>query len=443
MRKAKIYYYKIDDSLTKQQKLDFLKAKQDATNIEWREITPDKNYNWLTDDLQSDFESFIPLGSKEAKLSKTSDIQTIFKLYSNGISTNRDAWAYNFNRDELINNIKRMISAYNQEVIRWNQQNNQNIKLDHFVINDDSKIKWSSRLKECLLANKLAEFKLDNIRVSLYRAFSQQFLYFDNILTHRQGLFPQIFSNFESEKENIIISLAGLGDRKGFGCLVSNCIIALDFAYEKAQCFPFYTYNEDGSNRQENITDWALKAYQNHYQNNNITKWDIFYYIYAILHHPLYRNRYQANLKKELPRIPFAPEFDPFAIAGKQLADLHLNYENQEEYPLKFIENNEITLNWRVQKMRLSKDKTSIIYNEFLTLTGIPQEVFEYKLGNKSALDWIIDQYQIKTDKRSGIVNDPNRLDDEQYIVKLIGKIITVSLETVKIVNSLPDLGLS
>lgn len=335
-----------------------------------------------------------------------------------------------------------MISTYNQEVNRWNQKNDQNIKLDDFVINDDSKIKWSSRLKEYLLANKLVNFDVNKIRLSLYRPFCLQFLYFDNIMNHRQGLFPQIFPNLETETENIIISLAGLGDRKGFGCMVSKYIISLDFAYEKAQCFSFYTYNQDGSNRQENITDWALNEYQNYYKDNHITKWDIFYYTYAILHHPVYRKRYQANLKKELPRIPYAPEFFPFANAGKKLADLHLNYENQPEYSLKYIENNDLPLDWRVEKMKLTKDKTSIIYNEFLTLSGIPQEVFEYKLGNRSALDWIIDQYQIKTDKRSGIINDPNRLNDEQYIVKLIGQIITVSLETVKIVNNLPDLGL-
>lgn len=160
------------------------------------------------------------------------------------------------------------------------------------------------------------------------------------------------------------------------------------------------------------------------------------------MHHPTYRERYAANLKRELPRIPYAPDFHGFANAGKQLADLHLNYEQQPEYPLKFIENDQVPLDWRVEKMKLSKDKTQIIYNEFLTLSGIPPEVFQYRLGNRSALDWVIDQYQIKTDKRSGIVNDPNRLDDEQYIVRLIGQVITVSLETVKIVDSLPDLGL-
>ncbi len=160
------------------------------------------------------------------------------------------------------------------------------------------------------------------------------------------------------------------------------------------------------------------------------------------MHHPTYRERYAANLKRELPRIPYAPHFRGFVNAGQQLADLHLNYEQQPEYHLKFIENDQVPLNWRVEKMKLSKDKSQIIYNEFLTLAGIPPEVFEYRLGNRSALDWIIDQYQVKIDKRSGIVNDPNRLDDEQYIVRLIGQVITVSLETVKIVKNLPDLGL-
>ncbi|MGL5511555.1 MAG: type ISP restriction/modification enzyme, partial [Microcoleaceae cyanobacterium] len=207
-----------------------------------------------------------------------------------------------------------------------------------------------------------------------------------------------------------------------------------------SQCFPYYVYDEDGTNRRENITDWALEEFRTHYQNKRIKKWDIFYYVYGLLHHPTYRTKYAANLKRELPRIPYAPDFSAFAKAGKKLADLHINYEDQAENPLTFMENNDIPLDLRVEKMRLSKDKTQLIYNDFLTLSGIPSEVFEYKLGNRSALDWIIDQYQVKTDKRSGITNDPNRLDDEQYIIKLIGKVITVSLETLKIIKKLPSL---
>ena len=216
----------------------------------------------------------------------------------------------------------------------------------------------------------------------------------------------------------------------------------LDVGGRRTQCFPLYVYDKTGQNRNENITDWVLDEFRKRYSSNPITKLDIFYYVYGVLHHPTYRTRYAANLKRELPRIPFAPDFRAFADAGKRLADLHVNYEQQPEFPLEMIENPKVPLNWRVEKMRLSKDKTTIIYNEFLTLGGIPDETFEYRLGNRSALDWVIDQYQVSTDKRSGIENDPNRLDDEQYIVRLVGQVITVSLETVKIVKSLPDLGL-
>ncbi len=210
----------------------------------------------------------------------------------------------------------------------------------------------------------------------------------------------------------------------------------LDFL-EKTQCFPFYVYNEDGSNRRENITDWALEQFQTHYNDRQISKWNIFYYTYAVLHHPEYREKYAANLKRELPRIPFAPEFHKFAEAGKKLADLHINYETQAEYPLEMIENEAEKVDWRVEKMRYNKDKTQIVYNDFLTLAGIPPETHEYRLGNRSALDWIVDQYQVSTDKRSGITNDPNREDDKQYIVKLIKRIVTVCLETTKIIKVL------
>ncbi len=169
---------------------------------------------------------------------------------------------------------------------------------------------------------------------------------------------------------------------------------------------------------------------------------DGFNYTYAVLHHSHYCTRYAANLKRELPRIPFAPTFRPFATAGDRLAEIHIHYEQQPEYPLKQQENKDLPIDWRVEKMRLSKDKTQLKYNDFLTFTGIPPEAFEYRLGNRSALHWVIDRYQISTDKRSGITNDPNHLDDEEYIVRLIKQVITVSLETVQIVNDLPDLGL-
>ncbi len=227
-----------------------------------------------------------------------------------------------------------------------------------------------------------------------------------------------------------------------FGCLMTNRVTPLDPAFEKSQCFPFYTYNEDGTNRRENMTDWALEKFRGQYGDSSITKWDIFHYVYGVLHHPVYRERYAANLKRELPRVPFAPEFRAFAEAGARLAELHVRYEEQPEFPLERVEQQGAALDWRVEKMRLSKDKRSLRYNDFLTLDGIPAEAFEYRLGNRSALEWVIDQYQVTTDKRSGITNDPNRPDDPSYIVRLVGQVVTVSVETQKIVRGLPALGM-
>ncbi|WP_313656430.1 type ISP restriction/modification enzyme [Planktothrix agardhii] len=436
---TKIYYAGVGEFWRKEEKLGYLDQSQSYSNIEWSLIDPDQKYTWLTEGLQDDFESFIPIGNKETK-DKSTNESAIFKNYSMGVQTNRDVWVYNFNKNLLIENMKLTLQNYNHQVYQWKTQRTPKDTVDSFVIYDDTKIKWSSRLKECLNSGITADFNDDKIRLSMYRPFCVQLLYFDEIFNHRRGLFTYIVPIQQVEQENRLIWLKVGSEIPMFVLIVK--VIADQMTQGGSQCFPFYTYDEDGTNRKENITDWSLEQFRNYYQYPTITKWDIFYYTYGLLHHPTYRERYAANLKRELPRIPYAPDFRGFADAGQQLADLHLNYEEKPEYPLKFIENDQVPLDWRVEKMKLSKDKTQIIYNEFLTLSGIPPEVFQYRLGNRSALDWIIDQYQIKTDKRSGIVNDPNRLDDEQYIVRLIGQVITVSLETVKIVDSLPDLGL-
>ena len=206
------------------------------------------------------------------------------------------------------------------------------------------------------------------------------------------------------------------------------------------QCFPFYTYNEDGTDRRENITDWALEECRKHYGDKEITKWDIFHYVYGALHHPGYREKFADDLKRELPRIPFAPDFRAFAEAGRELARLHLDYEKLEPYPLEFVETPGRPLSYRVEdKMRLNKTKTELKFNPSLTLRGIPEKCFECRLGNRSALDWVINQYRVTEHKRSGIKSDPNRDDDPEYIFRLVGQVIHVSLETVRIVRSLPD----
>jgi predicted helicase len=251
----------------------------------------------------------------------------------------------------------------------------------------------------------------------------------------------EIVSNEHSEEENVMILVPTVGNRaKNWMPLAAKLIPNLNItSIDAAQCFPFYVYDKDGGNRRENVTDWALKHFREHYGDKKITKWDIFHYVYGVLHHPGYRERFAENLKRELPRVPLAADFRAFANAGRELARLHLDYEDLEPYELDWIETPDVPLSYRVEKMRLSKDKTQLKVNDSLALAGIPPEVFGYRLGNRSALEWVIDQYRVKTDKRSGITSDPNRPDDPEYIVHLVGRVVRVSLETVRIVEGLPE----
>ena len=369
--------------------------------------------------------------------------EAVFKTYSLGVITARDAWAYNSEQNALARNMKRMIDFYNEQTYNWARHADRNEEVGDFVDPDHTKIGWTYRLKQSLKKGSTIDYSPEKIRTSLYRPFTKSHLYFDRTLNERVYGLPSIFPTQQTEKENQVIMVPGVGGRTGYWCFCADVIpnqplTSLDIS----QCFPFYTYDECGGNRRENITDWALDHFRAHYRDETITKWDIFHYVYGLLHHPGYRERYQANLKRDLPRIPFAPDFRAFAEAGARLAQLHVGYEEQPEYRLRQVETPDMPLDWRVEKMRLSKDKTQLRYNNFLTLDGIPAATFGYRLGNRSALEWVIDQHRVKTDKRSGIVNDPNRGDDPQYIVRLIGKVISVSLETVGIVERLPELGI-
>ena len=447
-----IFYYRTDEFWKKKQKFDFLNEHENVGSIEWQAIQPDKRYTWLTEGLHEEFETFIPMGTREAKVAKDDVDDVIFKTYSNGVKTNRDAWACNFSRNALTDNMERMIDFYNEQVVKWEWQEERGMSVDDFVVSEDKKIKWSSSLKQKLKRRQISEFSEANIRWSLYRPFTKSNVYFDRMITERVYVFPSIFPTMKTEAQNRVIIVSDHGFRSGFNTLMTNLIpdVHTLAASDAFQCFPFYTYDEDGTNRRENITDWALEQFRSHYEDDAINKWDIFHYVYGLLHHPDYRERYQANLKRELPRIPFTPDtgsksnkgFWKFAKAGQRLSKIHVGYEDMPEYPLTFIETPDMPLDWRVEKMRLSKDKTQIVYNDFLTLDGIPPKALAYRLGNRSALEWIIDQYRVKEDKRSGIINDPNHEDDPQYIVKLIQKVITVSLETVEIVEGLPRLGI-
>ena len=434
---ARIFYYRTDDAWDKDRKFTFLRESEHVGNVPWQTLQPDARHTWLTEELHSEFETFLPMGTRATKSGKTVD--ALFGTYSLGVGTNRDEWVYNFNRCALTENVRRTIDFYNAQVREWKGTAEESRPdVEDFVVTEHQKIKWSSTLKQKLKGGHLAEFAESKIRQSLYRPFTKRYLFFDRILNQRVFVFPSIFPTAEVEKNNRVICVSGVASNKPFQTLMADMIPSLDFL-EKTQCFPFYVYDEDGTNRRENITDWALQNFRMHYSDDTITKWDIFHYTYGLLHHPVYRERYAANLKRDLPHIPYADDFWAFVNAGSKLAELHLNYERQLQYPLNFISEPGVPLDLRVERMRLSKDKTQLKYNASLTLDGIPADALNYRLGQYSALEWLVNQYRVKTHDRSQIVNDANDAENPRYIVALIGSVITVSLETLKIIAGLPE----
>ena len=496
-RRCEIYYHAVGQDWRKDEKYDFLDQKGSISGVKWKKLKPDDKGNWITNDTDEEFESFLPIGSKDAKAGMT--VPTIFRTYSLGVSTNRDAVVYDFDAKRLAKRVEQFADDYNAELHRWKtkakppdfkKQPKEFIKyLDDFVSYE--KVKWSETLKRHLTDEREAEYSERKICKSLYRPFTGMELYHDSLFVDRPSFFDEVFPTKKAHKENSVLLIPSGGGRSPFWCFASSLIVNLNFvSIDSAQCLPLLTYSEDGKHKQDNIMPKARTLFQIFYADDTITQADIFHYVYAVLHHPAYRTRFAENLKRDLPRIPFvgvaaerrspdrpickdkkhadqeigAPGFFPlaavetmqgdktpdhkpeasaklfhaFAAAGKQLADLHVNYESQKEFKLQHIENKEVKLDWRVEAMKLTKDKSAIIYNDFLTLSGIPPEAFDYKLGNRSALEWVIDQYRASKDDHGNITSDPNRLDDEEYIVRLIGQVISVSLETQKLVNSLP-----
>ena len=437
---AEIWIYSVENYLKMREKQKFLTNLGDYTNVPMKQTTIDKKHTWLTEGLRSEFETFCPMGSETSKKGMGDAEGTLFKTYSVGVVTARDAWVYNFNREVLTENLTQMMEYYNGQVFRWERESSGDIKVNDFIDTDDAKIKWTRSLKSRLRTGTLTEFSSENVRTSLYRPFTKSHLYFHRMMNECVYVFPSIFPTTVTETENRAICVSSPRTNTSFHTLMIDVIPDFHLTGD-SQCFPFYTYDEDGTNRQENITDWALAEFQIRYGDSTISKWDIFHYNYGLLHHPAYREKYEMNLKRDLPHIPFVADFWSFADAGAALANLHVNYESAAKYDrLKYIETEGTTVDWRVEKMKLSKDKTQLKYNDFLTLDGIPTEVYKYRLGTRSALEWVMDQYRVKTDKRSGIVNDPNHADQPRYIVDLIARVIHMSLKTVEIVAGLPTL---
>lgn len=465
-----IHFHDIGQDLTTKQKLNRI---HDLASIEgitktggWSSITPDENNDWL-DQVDRSFDKFPILGAKRG------DEQGLFENYSQGILSARDAWAYNSSRSKLADNMRHMIDFYNAEVSRHMAAGQPN-DINKFVSDDGRKISWTGNLKADLASSKSLMFDVEGIRPAIYRPFQRQWQYFNRRLNERVYQMPQIFPN--ADVHNLIIQASGTGARAGFSVLMSKALPSYDLV-EKGQCFPLYLYNETkpkddlfattiykihGLSRRDAITDEGLAHFLSTYPNEKISKEDLFYYIYGLLHSPEYRERFANNLAKQLPRIPAVKTFTDFAAfrdAGRALGNLHVNFETVEPYMVTLKEGDhrlipDVETNpqkfYHVTKMKFGgkgkeKDKTTVIYNDNITMQNIPLEAYDYVVNGKPALEWVMERQIVKTDKDSGIVNDANdyaneTIGDPKYPLELFQRVITVSIETMKIVNSLPAL---
>ena len=468
--KAKIYYHDIGDYLSREDKLNIIKDMGDISNpsMMWRKITPNEHGDWINKRNEM-FKLFTALGDKEkvSKLKKAEDQETFFvPYYSCGCQTNRDSWIYNFSNEVQANNSQKMVNNYNEQVDVYCKT-----EKEESLCYDESYIKWTSSLLPKLKRKEKAMYDNKNLRVSLYRPFCKQWLYFDTSFIHRPYQLPKLFPT--AKHKNLVICVCGIGVTKDFTCIMTNIIPDLELI-GKSQCFPLYWYEDQKSKdtqdlftqvlseeeryvRHDGITNWILKTARKQY-GKHVQKEDIFYYVYSLLHSPDYRKTFATDLKKSLPHLPLVEkteDFWAFSKAGRELADLHLNYETVEPYPFCNIKSDAFTKEgdfktYRVQKMRFGKkdsktaDKSVIIYNSAITINGIPEKAYEYVVNGKPAIEWLMERYAITKDSKSGITNDPNdwakEQGDEKYILNLLLRIINLSLKSVEIIESLPKL---
>ena len=473
-----IYYHDIGDYLTREEKLSIVASSVPGEPFEWDIIEPDRHGDWLNQRDDSWYE-FIPIAIDKH------GIAGLMETYSLGVLTARDAWAYGYGKTQVHNNMQRLVDTYNSELNRY-AESERMTDVASFVVSDPTQISWTRALKNDLRRLKPITFDENKIVLSSYRPFCKQWVYFDRRLNEMVYLMPE---QYPDGMPNMSICVSG-GSK--FSVLVTDCLPNYHFDGD-SQCFPLYWYEEkkdigglfaETGMKQSNyvchdaITDEALEVFRAAYPNAfgggkgrtieqakadglpskiansnerfDVNKVDIFYYVYGILHSPEYRSRFEANLQKELPRIPLSRNFREFCAAGRALAKLHLGYEEIEPWPVKEVGSS--LLPGPVQKIKWGKrkdtetgkkvdDHTVLIYNENLVIKDIPEAAQRYAVNGRSPLEWVIDRYQVKTDKASGIVNDPNEYsDDPRYIVDLIEQLIRVSMETMEIVDQLPPI---
>ncbi len=472
-KQSRIFLHDIGDNLQRRQKLDIIRRFGSTRGIEeaglWSEITPDVHGDWL-DQRDTSFDAHPKIGDKKGRT-----VDVIFRNYSRGVATNRDVWCVNPSRTDLLANLKKMVSFYNSERARWTQatgkgQASSDVK--DFVNYDPTRISWGADLLGGVTKGQAIGIDGANIVTCMYRPFTKQSLYFSPNLNWSLYQLPKIFPL--AGVPNRGISVTGKGGRSGFSARMMDTPPECQ-TIANGQCFPLWLYYDavpdaepdmladldtgTGVQRRDAITDYALERFTSAYPTESICREDIFHYIYGLLHSEDYRERFRANLTKELPRIPCVAsveDYRTFRDAGQHLGELHVGYESVDRYPADIdtggasLEGMDLETAYRVTKMRhpgtgRNKDITTVIYNRHITVRGIPNEAWDYVVSGKPALQWVMLRQCVKTHKASGIVSDANRyaietVGDPRYPLDLLLRLITVSLQTMMIVRALPEI---
>ena len=480
---AEIHYHDIGDYLTREDKLAALTGFSDVARVSWQQVTPNSVGDWINQRGEL-YVTFPPLGDKTER-----DADALFTTYSNGVKSNRDAWSYNFSRRAVLENMAATIGVYNAErarfgaAVRRGDARANDEEVSGFVDPDPRRISWTVNLKADLRKDKPASSDPTKAVASLYRPFCKQWLYFDRQWNERGLRIPSLFP--APEHGNRVIAVSGVGAGTGYSVLMADVIPCLHLAGagNAVQCFPRYHYvtaneedslftgsgygggaasgsgSSDGSGygtgygyeRHDAISSCTLDRYRKRF-GANVSADDVFHCVYGLLHSPEYRSRFAAELGKMIPRLPMVDAFAEFVADGQRLAELHVGYEQVEPWPVDGLPDKGASARQlHVDQLRFTGrgrdgDRSTIVVNDVVALSGIPEEAHRYQVNGRSALEWLIYRYRVKVDKDSGLVNDPNAWGDEhgdpRYIIDLIARIVRVSVETVEVVESLPALGI-
>jgi predicted helicase len=457
--KATIHYHDIGDYLSQTEKLKIIREFGSVSNekMKWDILSPNEFGDWIS--LRNDlFATFIELEPDKKFNSKT---KSFFVLNSLGVGTSRDSWVYNYSKTKLLSNMERTINFYNEQVLEFKAARliDNKLKIEDFINSDHKNISWSSSIIPKVEKGTKVEFQRKEIFKAMYRPFCRVNLYFGEHLIHRRGQYDQIFPTTDVSENLIICVQQDAGEK--MSPIIVNIIPDLELVHH-SQCFPLFYYeknevvqkglfdNDEGQKyvRRDAISDFILDRAKKQYGASNISKEDIFYYVYGFLHSPEYRDTFANDLKKMLPRLPLVDDvkdFWAFSKAGRALTDLHINYESVTAYSDVKVVGDDCHY-FAVEKMRFPQkgQKDTIHYNSKIVISNIPEKAYEYVVNGKPAIEWIMERYAITTHKESGITNNPNDWADElgnpRYIFDLLLSIINVSVQTVDIVSSLPKL---